>query len=129
MGDVQDQLISAADDRAVIVFDLSTQTPIQTLFRGSTQLGSRLLSTVHFNVRRQALLIATNVIGLLEHDASDPRLLGLVSHSQPVNIVIYNQLFHIVGQPSFIQHNHIFRHCCLIKLSPDRLTDTSLALL
>jgi len=82
----------------VIVFDLATQTPTQTLFRGSTQLGLRPLSTVFFNVSRQALLIATNVIGLLEHDAADPMLSGLTSHSHHVNIAIYNQLFHVVGQ-------------------------------
>jgi len=86
---------------------MSTQTRTQTLFRGSTQLGSRPLSTVHFNVRRQALVIATNVIGLLEHDASDPHLLGLTSHSHPINIAIYNQLFHVVGQ-SVILYYYVF---------------------
>ena len=90
--------MSAAEDRAIILFDMSTQTRTQTLFRGSTELGSRPLSTVHFNVRRQALVLATNVIGLLEHDASDPHLQGLTSHSHPINIAIYNQLFHVVGQ-------------------------------
>jgi len=56
------------------------------------------MSAVHFNIRRQALVVATNVIGLLEHDASDPRLLGLTSHQNQINVAIYNQLFHIVGQ-------------------------------
>ena len=79
------------------MFDLATQTRTQTLFRGSTQLGSRLLTAVYFNVRRQALVMATNVIALVEHDASDPHLLGLTSHQTQINIVIYNQLFHIVG--------------------------------
>jgi len=101
---VQDQLISAGEDRAVILFDLSTQTRTQTLFRGSTQLGSRPLTTIHFNVRRQALLLATNVIGLVEHDTSDPRLSQLTSHTEPVNLVLYNQLFHVVGQPQSTAH-------------------------
>jgi len=84
---------------------------MQTLFRGSTQLGSRSLSTVYFNVRRQALLIATNVIGLLEHDAEDTLLSQLISHSKPINIVLYNQLFHTVGtrQRSLTRPVHILR--------------------
>jgi len=73
---------------------------MQMLFRGSTQLGSRTLSTVLFNLRRQALLLATNIIGLLEHDVTDPRLSQLTSHTQPVNMAIYNQLFRVVG-PSY----------------------------
>ena len=80
------------------MFDLSTQTRTQSLFRGSTQLGSRPLSAIHYNVHRQAMLIATNIIGLLEHDAADPHLAGLTSHSQPINVIVYNQLFHVVGQ-------------------------------
>ena len=102
----------------MILFDLSTQTRIQTLFRGSTQLGSRRLTTVHFNVRRQALLLATNVIGLIEHDTSDPRLSQLTSHTDPVNVVLYNHLFNVVGQSRTRFSVHVVRSAP-IKLSED----------
>jgi len=90
--------VSVAEDRAVVLFDLATHARTQTLFRGSAQLGSRPLSTVLFNVRRQALLVASNVIGLLEHDPGDQFLAQMISHNHPVNVVIYNQLFDVVGQ-------------------------------
>ncbi len=92
----KEQIISISEDKEINVFEMSTQTCIQTILRKNVPLGPRPISAMYFNQTRQALLLGTNQLAVFEHREEDILSQVLYSHPSPLTVVLYNKLFHQV---------------------------------
>ena len=89
----KEYIISVSQDKDIIIFDLSTQTSIQTIRRKHVPMGPRILSAGYFNTNRISLVLGSNQLALFEHQEEELLSLQLNSHGKPVNKVAYNSLF------------------------------------
>ena len=97
---IREQIISISEEKDIFIFDMSTQTCVQTLYRQWVPLGKRPIASAYFNEKRQALLLATNQVAVFEHKDTEVQLQQMQSHIEPVNIVLYNKLFQVAVSAS-----------------------------
>ena len=60
-------------------------------------LGPRIISAAHFNNSRQAMLLGSTEIAVLEHREEDLQEQKMASHNVPVTCAMYNPLFQQVS--------------------------------
>ena len=108
----RETIISIADNKEIRIFDLNTQTCIQTFYRKMFPgMGPRPFTGLFFNERRQALILGTTRLLSLEHCEEDLRTRKTISHLRPVTTVLYNPLFQQVvsaGSCSTVCVWHVF---------------------
>ena len=90
----KEQIVSISEDKEINIFDMNTQTCVQTIFRKWVPIGPRSISSVYFNIARQALVIANNNLAFFEHQEEEIKTQLMTSHAAPVTRVLYNSLFH-----------------------------------
>ena len=59
-------------------------------------LGKRVISASIFHPKRQALIVATTVLGLVEQNDEDLKN-QLCTNAEPITVALYNPLFNQVG--------------------------------
>ena len=91
-----EHIYSVSQDKEIHVFDMNTQSCIQTIFRKWVPMGPRHINAAVFNSTRKALVLANNRLAMFEHQEHDLFSQQLVSHNTRVNHVLYNDLFHQV---------------------------------
>ena len=68
---VQEKVITVSQDKDIHVFDLNTQTCIQSIYRKFVPLGPRPISAMYFNPQRTAMLLANNQLCLFERKVGE----------------------------------------------------------
>ena len=59
----------------------------------TVSLGQRPISAMFFNSCKQALLLGTNQLAIYQHQDEEIETQQLTSHTKPVTVVLYNDLF------------------------------------
>ena len=61
------QIITISSEKEILVYNLVSQTCVQSLGKKNIPLGRRPISGVYFNMRQQMLLLANNRLAFFQH--------------------------------------------------------------
>ncbi len=93
----REYVISIADNKEVRIHDLNAQTCIQTFYRKMMPgLGPRSITSALYNEAKNALVLGTTSLAVLEHCEDDQRSKPITSHSSTIISALYNPLFNQV---------------------------------
>ncbi|XP_071107369.1 WD repeat-containing protein on Y chromosome-like [Haliotis cracherodii] len=92
----KNMLISIDKGKTIRIYDLRDHSCLQHISGRMVKLGQFSISAVCFNRKLQHLILATNLLALLEHKDEDVKITEVISHTKPVVTALYNPTFNVM---------------------------------
>ena len=88
-----EKIVTVSVDREIIIFDMLTHSIVERVQRKHIHLGERLLTAAFYNHFRTSLIIATNQMGVFEHQEEEIQRQKVITQDEAFTAICYNSLF------------------------------------